>query len=112
MSEEIRLHGLGLKPGVIDRIVTLAAAQVEGVAVCGQTLAGLVQKGAAAKGVDIAVDEDGLVSVDIHVEVDYGLALPSVAHAIQEAVSDAVRSQVGVSVESVDVFVDGVTFPE
>lgn len=112
MSDEIRLGGLGLKPGVIDRIVTLAAAQVEGVSVCGQTFAGRVQKGAAAKGVEVTVGEDGQVAVDIHVEVDYGRALPAVSQGVQEAVSDAVRSQVGVAVESVDVFIDGVAFPE
>lgn len=112
MSDEIRLGGLGLKPGVIDRIVTLAASQVEGVEVCGQTLAGLVQKGAAAKGVDVSVSDDGQVAVGIHIEVDYGRALPVVAQAVQEAVSDAVRSQVGVAVDSVDVYVDAVAFPE
>ncbi|MDZ4063095.1 MAG: Asp23/Gls24 family envelope stress response protein [Coriobacteriia bacterium] len=116
MSEEIRLDGLGLAPGVLETIVTLAAKGVEGVAcVCGQGLAGLAQKavgksgGRTPKPVDIQV-EDGSVSVALHVEFDYGKPLRAVAVAVQEAVADAVRSQVGVPVRAVNVFVDGIVF--
>jgi len=111
MSDEIRVEGLGLKPGVLDRIVTLAAGQVEGVAsVCGQGLAGLVQKGAPAKGVDIAVNDAGTITVGIHIEAEYGRPLRDVAAAVQAAIDDAIRSQIGAPVESVDVFVDGIVF--
>ncbi|MDP2182453.1 MAG: Asp23/Gls24 family envelope stress response protein [Actinomycetota bacterium] len=115
MSEEIRLDGLGLAPGVLETIVTLAAKSVEGVAcICGHGLAGLAQKavskpGKAPKPVEIQV-EDGSVSVALHVEFDYGKPLRAVAVAVQEAVADAVRNQVGVPVRAVNVFVDGIVF--
>ena len=111
MTDEIRVEGLGLKPGVLDRIVMLAATQVEGVAsVCGQGLAGRVQKGAPAKGVEVSVGEDGRVSVDIHIEAEYGRPLRSIARALQEVIAEAIKSQIGAPIESVDVFIDGVAF--
>ena len=68
MSDELRLEGLGVAPGVLDTIVTVAAEGVEGVAAVGASgLAGLVQKGArkgAARAVDVCVGEDGALSVD------------------------------------------------
>lgn len=115
MSEEIKLEGLGLAPGVLETIVTLAAKSVDGVAcVCGQGLAGLAQKavnkpGKGIKPVEIVV-EDGAVAVAMHLELDYGKPLRAVAMAVQDAVADAIRSQVGVPVRAVDVFVDGIVF--
>lgn len=112
MSDEIRLGSLGLKPGVIERIVTLAANGVDGVTVCGHGLAGLVQKGSSTRYVDVKVDEAGPVAVDIHIEVEYGRPLPEIATEVQTAIADAIRSQIGVSVESVDVYVDDVVFAQ
>ncbi len=114
MRDEIKLEGLGVAPGVIDTIVTLAAEAVEGVATVGAPgLVGLVQKGVAkgaSRAVDVAVGEDGSVSVDIHIHVIYGHQLLKVGRKVQAAVADAIASQVGVSVSAVDVYVDGITF--
>jgi uncharacterized alkaline shock family protein YloU len=116
MSDEIRLEGLGIAPGVIDTIVTLAAQSVEGVRGVGAPgLAGLVQKGSrkpASRPVDVCVAEDGSVAVTLHIQVQYGLNLREVASAVQTGVRDAVRVQVGVPVGGVDVFVDGLVFDE
>ena len=116
MSDEIRLEGLGVAPGVLDTIVTVATEGIEGVAAVGAPgLAGLVQKGSrkgSARAVDVCTDEEGAVTVTIHLQVAYGHKLREVATAVQEAVSDAVASQVGVSVAAVDVFVDGIVFAE
>lgn len=116
MSDEIRLEGLGVAPGVLDTIVTLAAEGVEGVATVGSTgLAGLVQKGSRKRGsraVEVTTEENGDVSASVHVQVEYGCKLREVAGQVQEAVADALRSQVGVPVAAVDVYVDGLVFPE
>jgi uncharacterized alkaline shock family protein YloU len=116
MSDEIRLEGLGVAPAVLDTIVTLATESVEGVSSVGAPgLAGLVQKGArkgSSRAVDVTIDEDGALTVTIHVQVVYGSKLKVVANAIQVAVSDAITSQVGVTVAAVDVFVDGIVFVE
>ena len=115
MSDEIRLEGLGVAPGVLDTIVTVAAECVEGVAAVGAPgIAGLVQKGrkGASRAVDVTVDEAGALSATIHVQVLYGARLREVASAVQSSVRDALVSQVGVEVACVDVFVDGLVFPE
>lgn len=116
MSDEIRLEGLGIAPGVLDTIVTLAIEGVDGIAAVGAPgIAGLVQKGSrkgAQRAVDVAVAEDGRVSVTVHVQVEYGRNLRDVGRAVQAAVLDAVSSQVGVEVASVDVYVDAVVFGE
>lgn len=114
MSDEIKLEGIDLAPGVLDTIVTLAAQSVEGVAAVGAAgIAGLVQKGVAkgaARAVDVCADEDGSVSVTVHIQVLYGQQLKVVAEGVQCAVGDAIVSQVGVPVSEVDVFVDGLVF--
>jgi uncharacterized alkaline shock family protein YloU len=116
MTEEIRIDGLGLAPGVLDTIVTVATQGVEGVAAVGAPgIAGLVQKGArkgVARAVDVCVSEDSALTVAVHIQVFHGQRIPSVATAVQQAVTEALSSQVGLSVEAVDVFVDGLVFPE
>lgn len=116
MSDEVRLEGLGVAPDVLDTIVTVATRGVEGVAAVGAPgLAGLVQKGArkgAARAVDVTVDDDGSLAVTVHVQVRHGLRLHEVARAVQKAVSEALTSQVGVPVASVDVYIDGLVFDD
>lgn len=116
MSDEIRLEGLGVAPGVLDTIVKVAVESVEGVAAVGAPgVAGLVQKGARkgpARAIDVIVDDDGSLQAVAHVQVTYGSRLREVAERVQSAVSEALSSQVGVSVASVDVYVDGLVFPE
>jgi len=116
MSDEIRLEGLGVAPGVLDTIVTVAAESVDGIAAVGASgLAGLVQKGArkgTSRAVDVVTSEDGSLSASIHVQVTYGSKLHKVAEEVQASVADALASQVGVEVAAVDVYVDGLVFPE
>ena len=116
MSDEIRLEGLGVAPGVLDTIVTMAIESVEGVSAVGAPgLAGIAQKAARkgqARAVDVCVDEEGGISATIHVQILYGHKLKDVAVAIQNSVADAVQSQVGVQMTAVDVYVDGIVFEE
>jgi len=112
MSEEIQLEGLGVAPGVLETIATLAADQVDGVVdVLTKGVAGLVQKG-AGRGITVTVGEDGSLSVQIHVSVRYGTPLHTIASEIQRSVSDALRSQTGQQVATVDVFIDVIVFSE
>jgi uncharacterized alkaline shock family protein YloU len=116
MSDEIRLEGLGVAPGVLDTIVTVAAEGVEGVAAVGAPgLAGLVQKGArkgTARAVDVVAGEDASLTATVHIQACYGCRLREVGTQVQEAVADALASQVGVEVAGVDVYVDGLVFDE
>lgn len=116
MSDEVRLEGLGVAPGVLDTIVTVAAEVVDGVAAVGAPgIAGLVQKGSrkgTSRAVDVTVGEDGSLTACVHIQAVYGYKLREVAANVQAAVMEALHSQVGVDVAGVDVFVDGLVFPE
>jgi uncharacterized alkaline shock family protein YloU len=115
MSDELRLEGLGVAPGVLDTIVTMAVESVEGVAAVGAPgLAGIVQKGSkgASRAVDVCVNEDSSLVATVHIQVIYGHPLKDVATQVQAAVSDAVESQVGVAMAAVDVYIDGIIFAE
>ncbi len=115
MTEEIHFDGLGIAPGVLDTIVTVATQNVDGVAAIGAAgIAGLVQRGrkGTARPVDVCRSDDDGMTVTVHVQIEYGRNLRDVGAAVQQAVADAVKAQVGVDVESVDVYVDGVVFTE
>lgn len=111
MTEEIKLDGLGLAPGVLETIVTIATEQVPGVAgVCAPGLAAMVGKAKGARLVEVTVDEDNVVTVALHIQAEYGKPLRAVAKGVQAAVADAIKSQFGAAVGTVDVYVDGIVF--
>ena len=62
------------------------------------------------EGIDITVDEEDKLHISIRVDVYYGYVLPDLAANIRQAISDAVTSQVGIPVGSVDVYIDGMQF--
>lgn len=114
MSEEITLDGIGVAPGVLETIALVAAESVDGVAgIPGSSagLAGLVQKG-SARGVCVQVNEDDTLVAAVRISALYGRPLREIAGDVQRAVSDALLTHTGQKVASVDVFVDGVVFPE
>ena len=111
MTDELRLQGIGVAPGVLETIVTLAAEGVDGVEKVETTaLGGLVHK--AGKALAVSVDEAGSMSVEVHVTLRYGRPLHEVAQNVQKAVAEALTSQTGQPVTKVDVFVDAVTFEQ
>lgn len=116
MSEELYVDGLGLAPGVMETIVTIAAKEVEGVASVGSSSFSGLRSRFAAKpansGIDVSMNEEDGIDIAVHVDVFYGKPIPEVAAAVRQTVADAVATQVGFAVSSVDVFVDGIRFAE
>ena len=113
MTDEVRLDGVTVTPEVIETIVSVAAQKVEGVCglVAASTMAGLVSKRGASKGIAVAVSEDGGLIAELHLKVAYGQPLHDVATRVQHAVSDAIVSMTGQSDVTVDVYVDDIVFP-
>jgi uncharacterized alkaline shock family protein YloU len=112
MADEIRLDGLSVTPEVLETIATIATREVEGVAaVPGSGIAGLV---GGKRGVSVCAAEgsDGLL-VELHLKVEYGAApLRDVARSVQVSIADALTGMTGHEVAAVDVYVDGIVFPE
>lgn len=112
MSEEIRVAGLGVAPGVMETIVAIAITDIDGVCFVSsaQGIGGIVNR-ASGKAVDFTVDDSGAVNVRLHITAIYGKPLRVLATKVQERVADAIQSQVGATVGAVDVYIDGIEFP-
>lgn len=105
---------LNISEDVIGIIAGLAASEVEGIA--GMTLGfvdGINQilggNKKYSKGVRIEL-EGRKVTIDLYVNVKYGVRIPDIAFAAQNAVKSSVENMTGLEVAAVNVNVQGITF--
>ncbi|MBV7389799.1 MULTISPECIES: Asp23/Gls24 family envelope stress response protein [Enterococcus] len=100
-----------IAPEVIEVIIGIAAAKVEGVYAMRGTLASnvnqLLGKNTHGKGVYLTNDEDGL-KVDLYTYLEYGTSVPKVAMAMQERVKQQVLFMTDVALQEVNIHVVGV----
>ncbi len=98
---------------VIATIAAQAIADVEGVNTIGNKpgveLAEMIQKKGWGKGIKIAIDQDDSLAVECSIIVNYGHSVVAVAKAVQEAITGAIGSMVGIAVSSVNVNVCGIS---
>lgn len=113
------LDEITIAPGVIETIISLAAAEVPGVAGVGSagaisTIKAAFNAGNAIplNGILIEPTDDDAVAITISIQAYYGYRLVEIADAIKKAVADALAAQIGVNVASVDVHVDALAFEE
>jgi uncharacterized alkaline shock family protein YloU len=109
--------GLTIAPGVIETIVSLAVAQVDGVAQVGgsglsESFLSAFSKRHPAQGVLILADDDGQITLDVHVLLYFGYRLHDVGEQVRLAVADTLAGQVGIEAARINVHIDGVRFPE
>ena len=91
---------------VVAIIAGIAATEAEGVA----AMAGNIQKEfvsklgmkVLSKGVRISVEE-GKVSVDLSIILDYGYSIPEVTKTVQEKVKNAIETMTGLTVADVNI---------
>ena len=75
-----------IAPRVLEKIIAIATAKVEGVySLENKSVSDSLSKRSLGRGVYLHTEEDGQVSVDIYLYLEYGVAVPSVAVAIQNA---------------------------
>jgi uncharacterized alkaline shock family protein YloU len=110
MADEIKLDSMTVTPEVLQTIAGIATREVEGVA--GMDGAGLVGLMGGRKGIEVTTDDEGGVVVALHLKVAYGRNMRDVATSVQCAVADALKGMAGQTPATVDVYVDGVVFPE
>ena len=113
------IGGITIAPGVIETIISLAAAEVPGVAGVGtagaiSTIMSAFNAGKAIPtgGVQVKIDEDEHISVSITVQAFYGYRLVDIAEGVRNAIGEALSAQIGVEVTAVDVYVDALAFEE
>lgn len=66
----------------------------------------LLRRESMSKGVVVHFDEDGSLSIELHIVVDHGVNLNAVGTSIIEEVNYKVSHATGVSVSKVQVFID------
>ena len=113
---EIEKQEVIIAPGVVENIVALAITQVEGVAQVGPKavavsggLLGAMSKKPSNYGV-LIFEEEGQITVDVHVKLFYGYRLQEVAANIRAAVADALLAQACIQVARVNITIDGIIF--
>ena len=73
---------------------------------------GLVQmlrRESMSKGVAVSANDDGSISIELHIAVDHGVNLSTLAGSIQNEVAYKVSSATKVPVRRVDVYIDSMT---
>ena len=70
---------------------------------------GLVRREAMSKGVKVTYNEDGTVSIELHIVVENGVNIATVCRSIMSEVKYVVTKNTGVEVREVNVCVDSVT---
>ena len=100
-----------ISSAVFSNITGMAATNcfgVKGMAYRSMTdgLVHLLRREAMSKGVKVTYNEDGTVSIELHIIVDAGVNLTAVSDAIMSEVRYAVGNMTGAKVRAVDVYVD------
>ena len=66
----------------------------------------LLRRESMSRGVSVAFNDDSTVSIALHIAVDQGVNLAVIGSSIIKEVSYKVSQATGVTVKSVDVFID------
>lgn len=99
---------------VVATIAGIATNEIEGVAGMSNSIAGGIAeifgtKKSLSRGVKVDIKEKNTV-IDLFVVVDYGVRIPELAWEIQENVKNSVETMTGLTVEKVNIHVEGVSF--
>ena len=82
-------------------IVGMAAVSVK------DGFARLLKRESLTKGINVAIHEN-VISIDFHVIVSYGVSILAVADNLMESVKYKVEDLTGMTVEQINVYVEGV----
>jgi uncharacterized alkaline shock family protein YloU len=115
-EEKSSLGKIEIAPEVMEVIAGIATTEVDGVAgMRGNFAAGVVEilgRKNHGKGVKVIDVNNDKIKIDIYVKVKYGFSLPTVAEQIQNNVRQAINTMTGVSVEEVNVHIEGIQFEQ
>mgnify|MGYP003297689467 CR=1 FL=1 len=111
VNAEPKLGNISIADGVVASIAGIAAIEVDGVSKLtgniSKELVSKLGKKNLANGVKIEI-VDGVVVVDISVEIKYGTSIKKVSEEIQVKVKQAIETMTGLSVGIVNVVVSGI----
>lgn len=98
-----------ISPRVLEVITGIAATKVDGVhSLRNKAVTDSLSKKYLGRGVYLKNEEDDTVAADIYVYLQYGVNVPAVSIAIQQAVKTAVYDMAEVKISSVNIHVEGI----
>lgn len=98
-----------ISPRVLEVITGIAATKVNGVhSLRNKAVTDSLSKKSLGRGVYLKNEEDDTVAADIYVYLQYGVNVPAVSIAIQQAVKTAVYDMAEVKISSVNIHVEGI----
>ncbi|MEY8462651.1 Asp23/Gls24 family envelope stress response protein [Streptococcus merionis] len=98
-----------IAPRVLEVITGIAAAKVDGVyALRNKAVSDGLVKTSKGRGVYLHTDDEGVITADIYVYVQYGVNVPAVAMEIQKAVKTAVSNYADVEIAEINIHVIGI----
>ena len=101
---------------IVSMIAARAALRVSGVSrlngeFTDQLTKKILGKENIARGIALTREEEGL-GIDIYLNVEFGARIPDLAWEVQSSVKEAVESVTGLSVQMVNIHVQGVMMPQ
>ena len=66
----------------------------------------LLRRESMSRGVEVRFNDDGSLSLELHIGVDHGVNVSAVSRSIMKEVSYKLSKATGVPVKSVDVYID------
>ncbi len=113
-TDAAEVNSIKIAPEVVATIAGISTTEIDGVAgMCTSFAGGIAEilggKKNPAKGIKVDIKENSTV-IDLFIIVDYGIRIPELAWEIQENVKNNVETMTGLTVEKVNIHVDGVSF--
>lgn len=115
-SEDEMVGNVKISDDVVATIAGVATTGCSGVFGMAGTFAGDIAEKLGAKknpnkGVKVEMTETS-ASVDLYIIVKYGVRIPELAWEIQEEVKNSIESMTGLTVDKVNIHIEGVNFDE
>ena len=115
MEEGTDLGSIQIHNNVIAVIARLTALKIPGVVELSGNIvdgiAGIIGKKNMDRGIQVEI-EDGHVTIELHVVLEYGVRIPQISWEIQNQVRQAVGQMTGKNVRAVNVIVQSVRLPD
>ena len=111
IRRETELGSIAVSNSVYTRIAGNAATNcfgVKGMAIrsVSDGLVHLLRRESMAKGVLVTPNEDGTISIDLHIMIDQGVNIPALGQSIVSEVRYMVSQQTDTEVKAVNVIID------
>lgn len=111
LREKIDLGNVQIHKKVIGDIAAAALQEIPGVELARFGVIGDICELFGYRncpGVYVAVDQIGQISLEIRVDVDYGVNIPLIAHQVQEKVQSAVEQNLDIQLKEINVSIQSV----